>query len=83
VRLDTRLLSNDAGAKLLRAVGVKGDEAKLGSASDGFSGPLSGSYTSTLLGSYLTDAYNGEVGCRSDLSGRLARDGRATPYPTY
>jgi hypothetical protein len=28
------------------------------------------------LGGYLTDAYNGDVGCRSELSGHLARDVR-------
>ena len=39
------------GAKLLRALGVKGDEAELRSASDEFSGHC---LALTLLGSYLT-----------------------------
>src|SRR5262249_19212328 len=30
----------------------------------------------TLLGSYLTDAYNGDVRCRSEVSGHLAHDVR-------
>jgi hypothetical protein len=49
--------SGDAGAKLLRALGVKGHEVELRSASDEFSGH---SLALTLLGSYLTDAYNGD-----------------------
>jgi hypothetical protein len=64
-------LSDDAGAKLLRALGVKGDEAELRSASDQFSGHC---LALTLLGSYLTDAYNGDIRCRSEVTGQLARD---------
>jgi hypothetical protein len=64
-------LSSDAGAKLLRALGVKGDEAELRSASDEFSGHC---LALTLLGSYLTDAYNGDIRCRSEVSGHLAHD---------
>src|SRR4029453_12205882 len=30
----------------------------------------------TLLGSYLTDAYNGDVRCRNEVSARLTRDVR-------
>jgi len=30
----------------------------------------------TLLGSYLTDAYNGDIHCRNALSGQLAQDVR-------
>jgi hypothetical protein len=66
-------LSSDAGAKLLRALGVKGDEAELRSASDEFSGHC---LALTLLGGYLTDAYNGDIRCRSELSGHLVRDVR-------
>jgi predicted ATPase len=73
LRRDLEQLSSDAGASLLRALGVKGDEAELQSASDEFSGHC---LALTLLGSYLTDAYNGDVGCRSELSGHLARDVR-------
>src|SRR5215813_7963091 len=66
-------LSNDAGAKLLRALGVKGGEAELRSASDEFSGHC---LALTLLGSYLIDAYNGDIRCRSEVSGHLAHDVR-------
>jgi hypothetical protein len=44
-------LSSDAGAQLLRALGVKGDEAEMRIASDEFSGHC---LALTLLGSYLT-----------------------------
>src|SRR5271165_6164669 len=57
-RRDLEHLSSHAGAKLLRALGVKGDEAELRSASDEFSGHC---LALTLLGSYLTDAYNGDI----------------------
>ena len=66
-------LSSDAGAKLLRALGVKGEEEKLRSASDEFGGHC---LALTLLGSYLTDAYNGDIRCRSEVSGHLAHDVR-------
>jgi hypothetical protein len=64
-------LSSDAGAKLLRALGVKGDEEKLRSASDEFSGHCLGL---TLLGSFLTDAYNGDIRYLEEVSKRLAHD---------
>src|SRR6266699_209613 len=54
LRRDLEQLSSDAGAKLLRTLGVKGDEAELRGASNEFSGH---SLALTLLGSYLTDAY--------------------------
>jgi hypothetical protein len=73
LRRDLEQLSCDAGAKLLRALGVKGDEAELRSASDEFSGH---SLALMLLGSYLTDAYNGDIRCRSEVSGHLANDVR-------
>jgi NACHT domain len=57
-RLDLEQLSGDAGAKLLRALGINGDEAELRSASDEFSGHC---LALTLLGSYLSDAYNGNI----------------------
>src|SRR5580704_15574330 len=72
-RRDLEQLSSDAGAKLLRALGVKGSEAELRSASDEFSGHCLGL---TLLGSYLTDAYNGDIRCRKEVSERLASDVR-------
>jgi len=70
-RRDLEHLSSDAGAKLLRALGVKGDEAELRSASDEFRGHC---FALTLLGSYLTDAYNGDIRCREEVSARLAHD---------
>jgi Protein kinase domain len=66
-------LSSDAGAKLLRALGVKGDEETLRRASEEFSGPC---LALTLLGSYLADAYNGNIQCRQEISKRLADDVR-------
>jgi tRNA A-37 threonylcarbamoyl transferase component Bud32/tetratricopeptide (TPR) repeat protein len=73
LRRDLEHLSSDAGTKLLRALGVRGDEAELRSASDEFSGHC---FALTLLGSYLTDAYNGDIRCRSEVSGHLAHDAR-------
>jgi len=70
LRRDLEQLSSDAGAELLRALGVKGDEAELRTASDEFSGHC---LALTLLGSYLTDAYHGDIHCRSEVSGHLAR----------
>src|SRR4029077_20065973 len=73
LRRELEQLSSDAGAKLLRALGVKGDEAELRSASNEFSGHC---LALTLVGSYLTDAYNGDIRCRSEVSGHLAHDVR-------
>jgi serine/threonine protein kinase/predicted ATPase len=73
LRRDLEQLSSDPGAKLLRALGVKGDEAELRSASDEFSGHC---LALTLLGSYLTDAYNGDIRCRKEVSEHLAHDVR-------
>jgi serine/threonine protein kinase/tetratricopeptide (TPR) repeat protein len=72
-RRDLEQLSSDAGAKLLRALDVKGDEADLRIASDEFRGHC---LALTLLGSYLTDAYHGDIRCRGEVSGHLARDVR-------
>ena len=73
LRRDLEQLSGDAGAKLLRALGVKGNEAELQRASDEFGGHC---LALTLLGSYLTDAYNGNIRCRKEVSERLANDVR-------
>jgi predicted ATPase len=73
LRHDLEQLSSDAGAKLLRALDVKGNEAELRSASDEFSGHC---LALTLLGSYLADAYNGDIRCRKEVSERLAHDVR-------
>jgi hypothetical protein len=72
-RCELEQLSSDAGAKLLRALGVKGGEAELRSASDEFSGHC---LALTLLGSYLTDAYNGDIRCRKEVSEGLSHDVR-------
>ena len=66
-------LSSQAGAKLLRALGVKGNESELRRASDEFDGHC---LALTLLGSYLADAYGGDIRCREDISTRLAHDPR-------
>jgi len=72
-RRDLEQLSDNAGAKLLRALGVNGPETELRSASDEFSGHC---LALTLLGSYLTDAYEGDIRRRSEVSGHLAHDAR-------
>jgi tetratricopeptide (TPR) repeat protein len=73
LRRELDQLSSDAGAKLLRAHGVKGEEAELRSASEEFGGHC---LALTLLGSYLTDAYHGDIRRRSEVSARLAHDVR-------
>jgi len=73
LRRDLDQLSSDAGAKLLRALGVKGNEAELGRTSDEFYGHC---LALTLLGSYLTDAYNGDIRCRKEVSEPLVHDVR-------
>src|SRR6516165_3110081 len=73
LRRDLEQLSSDAGAQLLRALGVKGDEAELCSASDEFNGHC---LVLTLLGSYLTDAFNGDIRFRKEVSARLVHDVR-------
>jgi hypothetical protein len=71
LRRDLDQLSSDAGEQLLRALGVKGDEVELRSASNEFSGHC---LALTLLGSYLTDAYHGDIRRRDEVSARLAHD---------
>jgi hypothetical protein len=73
LRRDLKQLSSDAGAKLLQALGVKGHEEELRNASDEFSGHC---LALTLLGSYVTDAYNGDILCRKEVSEHLANDVR-------
>ena len=72
-RRDLEHLSCDAGAHLLRALGVRGDQAELRKASDEFGGHC---LALTLLGSYLTDAYNGDIRCRKEVSEHLSHDAR-------
>src|SRR5262249_55626370 len=73
LRRDLDQLSSDAGAKLLQALGVKGSEAELRSASDEFGGHC---LALTLLGSYLTDAFDGDIRRRKEVSEHLAHDVR-------
>jgi tetratricopeptide (TPR) repeat protein len=73
LRRDLEQLSSDAGAKLLRALGVKGGEENLRSASVEFNGHC---LALTLLGSYLTDAFNGDIRFRREVSARLGHDVR-------
>ena len=73
-RLDLNQLSSDAGAKLLLELGVKGSESELRSASKEFSGHC---LALTLLGSYLTDACNGDIRRRKEV--HLGDDERREP----
>jgi len=73
MRRNLEQLSNDAGAQLLRALGVKGSEAELRSTSNEFSGHC---LALTLLGSYLTDAHDGDIRRRQEVSERLSQDVR-------
>ena len=73
LRRDLEQLSSEAGAQLLRALGVTGREPELRSASDEFAGHC---LALTLLGSYLNDAYNGDIRHREEVSERLAHDVR-------
>ena len=72
-RHDLEQLSSDAGATLLRALGVKGQEEDLRNASNEFQGHC---LALTLLGGYLTDAYNGDIRCCEEVSARLVDDVR-------
>jgi hypothetical protein len=73
LRRELEHLSAGSGAKLLQALGVKGDEEKLRDASDEFGGHC---LALTLLGSYLTDAYSGDIRYRKEVVDRLAQDVR-------
>jgi hypothetical protein len=73
LRRELEQLSSVAGAKLLRTLGVKGHEAELRSASDEFRGHC---LALTLLGSFLADAYNGDIRRRQEVSARLVHDVR-------
>src|SRR5215469_8657184 len=73
LRRELEQLSSDAGAELLRALGVKGQDVDLRSANDEFGGHC---LALTLLGSYLTDAYDGDIRSREEVSKHLADDVR-------
>jgi tetratricopeptide (TPR) repeat protein len=65
-RIDLEHLSPEAGAQVLKAQGVKGTQAELEQASREFDGH---SLALTLLGSYLSDVYDGDVNRRGEVSG--------------
>jgi len=71
-RIDLDRLSPQAGAQLLRALNVTGDDEELESATREFSGH---SLALTLLGSYLTDVFDGDITRRGDI-GPLQTDMR-------
>src|SRR5215467_1908940 len=73
LRRDLDHLSKEAGAQLLRALGVQGEEPELRRASGEFDGHC---LALTLLGSYLTDAYGGDIHRREEVSKHLAHDVR-------
>src|SRR5262249_12397250 len=73
LRRELEHLSSAAGAKLLCALGVKGHEAELRTVSDQVDGHC---LALTLLGSFLTDAYDGDVRYYAEVSARLAHDVR-------
>jgi hypothetical protein len=54
-------------------LGVKGADAELRSASDQFRGHC---LALTLLGSYLTDAFDGDIRYRKEVSEHLSHDVR-------
>ncbi|MBV9578240.1 MAG: hypothetical protein JO057_06575, partial [Chloroflexi bacterium] len=72
-RRDLDHLPEEAGAQLLRALGVQGAQAELRHASSEFDGHC---LALTLLGSYLTDAYGGDIRRRGEVANRLAHDVR-------
>src|SRR6202047_4894319 len=71
LRHDLEHLRSEAGAKLLRALSVQGPEEELRNASDEFGGHC---LALTLLGSYLTDAYQGDICWRQEVSTQLTQD---------
>jgi tetratricopeptide (TPR) repeat protein len=73
LRRDLEHLGNQPGAELLRTLGVKGRAEELQNASDELGGHC---LALTLLGSYLTDAYHGDIHCRRVVSARLVDDPR-------
>ena len=76
-RINLEHLSPDAGAQVLTAQGVKGTQTELEQASIEFGGH---SLALTLLGSYLSDVYGGDVNRRKevgDLEGDMRYGGHA------
>jgi tetratricopeptide (TPR) repeat protein len=76
-QIDLEHLAAEAGAQLLRVLGVQGDEVELQKASDEFGGH---SLALTLLGTYLTEAYDADIRRRDvmgDLTGSDGQGGHA------
>lgn len=73
LRCELDHLSRKTGAQLLRTLGVNGPDGELEASSDEFQGHC---LALTLLGSYLTDAYEGDIRRRGEVSNRLADDVR-------
>jgi hypothetical protein len=73
LQLELEHLSGQAGAALLRTLGVRGSETELQSASEEFGEHC---LALTLLGSFLNDAYAGDIRCRGEVSNCLAHDVR-------
>jgi tetratricopeptide (TPR) repeat protein len=71
-RKDLEQLEPDAGARLLAAMGVRGEQEDLRLASSEFAGHA---LALTLLGSYLVDACEGDVRRRGEIA-RLQKDER-------
>ncbi len=63
-RINLEHLSPQAGAEILKAQGLKGDQADLEQAASDFGGHA---LALTLLGSLLRDAYDGDVRCRGEV----------------
>ncbi len=64
-RIDLDTLSPQAGAQVLTAQGVKGEQSELEKASEEFGGH---SLALTLLGSYLADVYGGDITRRTEAA---------------
>src|SRR5205823_211635 len=71
-RIDLDHLAPAAGAQLLHTLGVQGDQAELEQASQEFGGHC---LALTLLGSYLSEAHEGDVRRRHEV-GPLQQDER-------
>jgi tetratricopeptide (TPR) repeat protein len=71
-QIDLENLPPEAGAELLRSTGVTGEQGELEQASRDLDGHA---LALTLLGNLLSERYQGDVRCRSEM-GPLAYDGR-------
>ena len=77
LRRDLEQLSSVAGAQLLRALGVKGHEVELRSASDEFGGHC----CSNASGQLSDDAYSGDIRCRKEYQRALLTTYDREPMP--